>query len=566
MQYPYETPLDPIPSPPVLPAPSSLYLTGMAAGELFHDIVHTYQQESKAPLTLCIQAALGIGAFLQQGLVELESPSGHTTSASLILFAALEPAAGKSSVMDRFTAPINEFIDTHTAKHQKLADEHTQEKEVWERARKGLIRNLSKAETAASELLAEAETETEEEKQEEVDVELPTEAEVSSEIDNPEYQAAMKRIKILKHALKKHASKAPSPPATVGLGILSEATPAAIPKFIKDNRIQSLAIISAEGEEFLSKGIKNQSSVLNKGFSGEKTSKQLVTRGNESHNAPITALIFGQPYIMEKAFGGDNNRFRGTGTLSRCLFTCPFSGIGYLHRSSVESTNYFQPNVDGPATEKKYHRWASELLDQNVRAFESGASRRRRKLSKDALDMWYQGRAELDIQLRPGGRYEQFRDHGNRLPEQWLRVALVIHGYNQQEQEEISVQTLRQAIGLVNSFSTEFQNVFRPTSQEERDTLKLLKWINDKRSQGVRYMGKSFATTSSPLRPVFRLNNALQILQQNGEINILTVSCVDQKGRNTKPMFMLDFIPLQPFDQQAFDYAVNQARMLNNTL
>ncbi len=69
MQYPYETPLDPIPSPPVLPASSSLYLTGMAAGELFHDIVHTYQQESKAPLTLCIQAALGIGAFLQQGLV-----------------------------------------------------------------------------------------------------------------------------------------------------------------------------------------------------------------------------------------------------------------------------------------------------------------------------------------------------------------------------------------------------------------------------------------------------------------------------------------------------------------
>lgn len=564
MQYPTETTLDSIPPPPVLPLPSSLYLTG-TAGELFNDIIHTYQQESKAPLTLCIQAALGIGALLQQGLVELESPSGHITSASLILFAALEPAAGKSSVMDRFTAPISDFIDAHTAKHQKLADEYAQENEVWERARKALIRNLSKAETEASELLAVAETEAEEEKQEEGYFELPPEAEVSSEIDNPEYQATLKRIKVLKHALKKHTSKAPSPPAPVGLGILSEATPAAITKFIKEKRIQSLAIISAEGEEFLSKGIKNQSSVLNKGFSGEKTSKQLATRGDESHNAPITALIFGQPYIMEKAFGGDNNRFRGTGTLSRCLFTCPFSGIGYLHRSSVESTNYFQTNVDGPTTEKKYHLWASELLDQNVRTFESGASRRRRKLSKDALDMWYQGRAELDIQLRPGGRYEQFRDHGSRLPEQWLRVALVIHGYNQREHEEISVETLRQAIGLVNSFSTEFQNVFRPTSQEERDTLKLLKWINDKRSQGVRYMGKSFATTGSPLRPVARLNNALRILQQSGEINVLTVSCIDQKGRNTKPMVMLDFIPLQPFDQQAFDYAVNQARMLNNS-
>jgi uncharacterized protein DUF3987 len=148
MQYPYETPLDSIPPPPILPSPSSLYLTGIA-GELFNDIIHTYQQESKAPLTLCIQAALGIGGFLQQGLVELESPSGHTTSASLILFAALEPAAGKSSVIDRFTAPINEYIDIHTAKHQKLADGHIQEKELWERSRKSLIRDLSNAKREA---------------------------------------------------------------------------------------------------------------------------------------------------------------------------------------------------------------------------------------------------------------------------------------------------------------------------------------------------------------------------------------------------------------------------------
>jgi len=544
MQHPYETPMYPSSPPPVLPFPSSVYLTGMA-GELFNDIIHTYQQESKAPFTLCVQAALGIGAFLQQGLVELESPSGHTTPASLLLVAAVEPAAGKSSVMDQFTAPINEFIDTHIAKHRKLADEHIQEKELWERTRKALMRKLSKAETEADELLAEAE--------------------VSSEIDGPKYQAKNKRVKILTHALKKHTSKAPPPPATVGLGILSEATPAAITKFIKDNRIQSLAIISAEGEEFLSKGIKNQSSVLNKGFSGEKTSKQLVTRGDESHNAPITALIFGQPYIMEKAFGGDNNRMRGTGTLSRCLFTCPFSTIGYQHRSSIDSTNYFPPNVDGPATEKNYHLWASELLDQNVKVFESGASRRRLKLSKDALDMWYQGRAELDIQLRPGGRYEQFRDHGNRLPEQWLRVALVIHGYNQREHDEISAQTLRQAIGLVNSFSTEFQNVFRPTSQEDRDVMRLLKWVNDKRSQGDRYIGKSFATTGSSLRPVARLNNALRILQQNHEVGIGTIPCVDQKGRSTKPMVMLDLNPTFPINQQALGYAVNQTRMLNNS-
>ncbi|MCK0163733.1 DUF3987 domain-containing protein [Marinobacter sp. S6332] len=227
------------------------------------------------------------------------------------------------------------------------------------------------------------------------------------------------------------------------------------------------------------KSIKNQSSILNKGFSGEKTSKHLATRGDESYNIPITAIVFGQPYIMEKAFGGDNNRMRGTGTVSRSLFTYPLSAIGNQHGAlgrTLFDDDIVQPHINAPYTEKRYCQWATEILNQNVTLFESGGSRRRLKLSRDALDMWYRGRAELDIELRSGGRYADFPDHGKRLPEQWLRVALVIHGYNQPEHEEISVETLRLAIQLVHSFSVEFQNLFRPISTEERDAMKLLKW------------------------------------------------------------------------------------------
>jgi len=539
-------------------------------GELFYNVVHAYQQATNAPLSLCIQAALGIGAFLQQGLIELDSPTGHVTSPSLLLFGVLEPASGKSSIMDRFTAPINKFIDAHILEQRALSNKYNQAQDLWERTQKKLIRDLSKAEAEAAVQIAEAEVEAEaeEDEQEQIESKKAVDATIGSEIDNPKYQATMKRVNTLQRALKNHLKNAPSPPAFTGLGILSEATPAAIPKFIKDNHIQSLAIVTAEAEEFLSKGIKNQSSILNKGFSGEKTSKHLATRGDESYNIPITAIVFGQPYIMEKAFGGDNNRMRGTGTVSRILFTNPPPTTRH-QRNPLADTIFKtellpQTYIADPDTEKRYCQWTTEILNQNVALFESGGSHRRLKLSRNALDMWYRGRAELELELDPGGHYAEFRDHGKRLPEQWLRVSLVIHGYNQPEQDEISVETLSLAIGLVNSFSTEFQTLFRQISPEEQDVAKLREWINDKLAKGYRHIGKSLATTSSPLRPVARLDNALAILARNNEIQIGKFPSIDQNGRLTKPIIMIDLNPGLPEDQTALNSAIHEARMLNH--
>lgn len=557
----------------VLPPPSKVYLMWGWRG-LFSDIIRTVETQTNAPISLCIQAALGIGAFLQQGLIELESPSGHITSPSLLLFGVLEPASGKSFVMDKFTAPITEFIDAHTQKTQALAEKYDTERGLWEQVRKRLLRDLSKAETEAAVQAAEAgedddEQDAEDENGDEPEAtesETAQKAEASEEIDNPRHQTTVKKLKNLRLALKNHLKKAPSLPPSIGLGILSDATPAAIPKFIKDNRIQSLAIVSAEAEEFLSKGIKNQSSILNKGFSGEKTSKHLATRGDESHHIPITAIIFGQPHIMEKAFGGENNRMRGTGTISRGLFTYPTSSIGYQYtrlEGTLFSSSWSLQPVDSQDIEERYRQWATKMLNTNLDHSESKASRKRLKLSREALDMWYRGRAELDIELRPEGRYAAFRDHGNRLPEQWLRVALVIHGYNHHEQDEVSAETLKMAIELVNNFSTEFQELFRPIPPEERDAMKLLKWINDKRAQGVRYIGKSFATTGSSLRPVHRLNSALGILTRNNEIRIGEFPSMDRHGRRTKSILILDLRPDLSEDKAALDSAIQEIRVLN---
>lgn len=541
-QYPMANQPTVMANPPmVLPQPAINYPTGVE-GELFNNIIVTLQQKTKAPFPLCVQAALGVGAFLLQRLYELKSPSGHTTPASLVIIGILGATGGKSTIMEKFISIIEEFINSHQALNQDADKKYLDDKEVWDQTYKVLMRNLAKA-----------------------NAEVMTKRQGD---DVAQYQRAVIKAKKFEKSLEQHRKTAPIPPPALGLGVLSDATPAAIPKYIKDNRIKNLAIISAEAEEFLTKGIKNHSSTLNKGFSGEKTNKHLATRGNESHNVPMTTILFGQPYIMEKAFGGGNNRMRGTGTIARGLFCCPPSNVGYQHSSGgsifTKPIDYqCRPPLDDPDAESRYQAWATCLLEKNATANAADASRTRLRLSQAATDLWYSGRAELDLELRPGGRYFEFQDHGNRLPEQWLRVALVIHGYNHLGEEEISGDTLRLAMNLVNSFSTEFQNIFRPISQEERDLTKVEKWLNEKREQNLRYIGKSFVTTGNPLRPVARLNMALHILSQRGNIGILAIPCFNSKGQATKNLTVIDLYPGQPDNKWALEQAIYEAKQLN---
>lgn len=373
-------------------------------------------------------------------------------------------------------------------------------------------------------------------------------------------------VEELEAILAEHLKNAPAPAPSIGAAILSDATPAAIPKFIKENCVQSLGIISAEAEEFLNKGIKHQSSTLNKGFSGEKTDKHLAGRGDESYDIPMTTLLFGQPKVMEKAFGGENNKMRGTGTIARGLFSFPASNVGfrpYQSNTTIgEMIGKFASN--GPSDPQRYHRWASEMLHMNQCQLANGAKRTPLRLSQEALDHWYLGRAEVELQLRPGGRYAEHRDHGNRLPEQWLRVAAVLHGYNHGLDGDISLSTLKLAILLVNCFSTEYQRIFSHTSQEDKDLMTLGQWIEEKRHQNRRYIAKSFVTTGTSLRPVSRLNIALRTLHQNRQIGILEVPCKNHKGQATKPMTVIDLFPGDPVNAWLLELAVFEARQLNN--
>lgn len=131
-------------SPSALPPPTDTYPTGFQ-GDLFANIVQEVQSQTMAPLPLCIQAALGVGAFLLQGLIEVEAPDGRITPASLVIIGVADPAEGKSSILKHFMAPIDDYLDTFKEKNKAREAKYELDKEVWEKVRKSLVRDLANA-------------------------------------------------------------------------------------------------------------------------------------------------------------------------------------------------------------------------------------------------------------------------------------------------------------------------------------------------------------------------------------------------------------------------------------
>ncbi|RUR29728.1 DUF3987 domain-containing protein [Vreelandella andesensis] len=535
----------PLPSdlrPPALPHPRNTWeLTGSNKG-LFANIIQAVTEENLVPPLLCVQAALAVGALVLQNQFTVERPNdGKALPLSQLVIGIAESGERKSKIMDDFMAPVTAYLAAQEDKHTQAWQHYAEEQIVWEGTYKRL---MSRRTNAFADRLAKGGN--------------ARMSKAANSLSLEQIEQALERLKKAKPILPKRAS----------IGILSDATPQAIPKYIKERRISSLGIITPEGEEILTNGIKHKSSILNKGYSGEATQRFRVGEGDQSYNVPITTCIFVQPDVAVKAFGSPGAKMRGTGTLARALIAFPQTTQGNRplqppegHQPVPIGTSRFAFRtlpvslLNIKATKKRYRRWISKKLYQADHHL--GEKRITLKLSREAKALWHQAFNECESNLRPGGRYAEFKDHASKLPDQWLRVAAIIHSYDQEPSDEISVNTLTSAIELVNVFSTEFQRLFPIMSEERKHHLAMQKYIGDKRQQ-CRYLPKKVVTSNGPIRPVSRANVVLDLMCQQQEIRLVPYPRHTQQGRPTKPIVVIDLFPLQPHSQWEFDQAVQQ--------
>lgn len=142
------------------------------------------------------------------------------------------------------------------------------------------------------------------------------------------------------------------------------------------------------------------------------------------------------------------------------------------------------------------------------------------KFEEAAIPLYVDVYNEIESNMRPGGLYDNATDHASKLMENIARVAGIIHVINN-EQGDISYNTLNNAIHICIFFSKEHIRVFDYKPQHIVNAMILNDWLNiNVRAQNERFTTKrkiqQFANPQ--LRKPSQLRDALEFLECSGAI------------------------------------------------
>ncbi|MBV6121144.1 YfjI family protein [Pseudomonas aeruginosa] len=321
--------------------------------------------------------------------------------------------------------------------------------------------------------------------------------------------------------------------------ILEDATPAAVVEQVAQSG-GHVAIVSAEGAAFLLGRASENLAFLNTAWSGTPTSIVRKTTGAIEVPEPrITILTLIQPSVMLEYMQKKGEKSRGIGLWARFLVCYPQSMLGHRDPGCC-----IPPSEAREAFAERIYGLAAESVSI---ARDTGRSRRVVRLGQAAELLWRDVAREIEVNLRPGGRFERAPDHASKLAENILRLAAVMHAFEGFE-GDISLEVLKVAIGVCFHFSDEFLRLFCGPSQEEQDMYVLHAWLGCLCKDGRRYVKKNDVRRNIRgfLRQDKRMYRALAGLIHSGAVREF-----DAKG-----FHCLDLEPWLPFDAAAASYQI----------
>jgi hypothetical protein len=235
-----------------------------------------------------------------------------------------------------------------------------------------------------------------------------------------------------------------------------------------------MAIFSDEGGPFdllagrYSKGVPN----LDLWLQGHAGSPVRVDRADATKPPIIidrpclTVGISPQPDVLASL--RDKPEFRGRGLIARFLFGLPTSPLGYRN---------LLPNPIPAGVESQYRSKIHQLIE-----FQPEAPLRL-SLTPGAYREWKDFQRAIELQFRDGGKLQNMKDWGSKLPGAAARIAgifhLVLQGTGPGTDELIPASTMQMALDLAASLISHARCVFELMERDPNleSAKKLVAWI-----------------------------------------------------------------------------------------
>lgn len=461
------------------------YFPQLTGNTLLNKAVREGCVNSQAPESMVYLTALCSAALASQGLADVKLPTGSRRPISLMGLTIADSGERKSTVDNQFNKGAKAFEDKESEKYQKELGKHTLKEELHKDKAASIKKSL--------------------------DLNDDKESEQAFEL------------------LLAHNENAPVKPTMPKL-FYEDTTPDALTLGLSEN-LPNAFFGSSEGGNIFNGRALPKTSILNAIWSGDDMSvDRKVAKSFKLSGVRLTIHIMIQPCILGRYMEKTKGEARDSGLFSRALVCAPHSNCG---NRQVREVEYSTDSLD-----EFNSRVAKLLLDSY--SLDSHTDRRVASLSAEAKRVWIDVANDIEINMQPNGLYSNAKDHASKLAENIARVAAVIHCFEYSLDEEISANSLWEAINLVSYFSGQFMSVFSAPPKYVTDAQNLMQWLGVYADSGVRYLKRNNILQFGPAgtRKKKDLEAALEYLRPNGDILVI-------KSRNTK---VIDLWPQYDFD------------------
>lgn len=426
----------------------------------------------QAPEALIAMEFLGNMAASAQGLYDVRLPPGQIRPLSLNLLTIADSGERKTGVHNLVAAPLYAYDRSRMEKHEAAVEEYKIQENIWESVNAGLLRQLTK-------LTAEG-----------------------------------KPIDDVRRQLTEHAATRPAQPRLRRIMRQNASHRAIIDSLQGDG--ESIAFNSDEGEIILKGGALNQAGMINKAWDGDAM-LSMDRRDGESviaYNPRVTVSYMVQSQVLQKFLDRRGDIIRGSGHWARYLVAWPASTQGFRSCLHLQNTEWHDL--------EKFHELMRQLLDEFGRRVDAGVTTRATlEFSQEAIVRWTEIANHVERDIGPRGHLHDIKDFASKFMEIAGRVAALLHIFSEQE-GKISDATLERAVRIVEWHADEFKRIFNPEGgvpQELADAQVLEKYLHNQYwCMGLRFAQKNLVLKNGPIRPVSRLDAALNCLIDTGTV------------------------------------------------
>jgi hypothetical protein len=306
--------------------------------------------------------------------------------------------------------------------------------------------------------------------------------------------------------------KLPTPP-TIPRLYVDDCTPEGLAPLMAE-QCGRMAVFSDEGGVFdllagrYSKGVPN----LDLWLKGHSVSPVRIDRADRTRSPVLldrphlTVGLSPQPEVLRSL--RDKPGFRSRGLLARFLYGMPKSPLGY---------RTLEPRPVSSEIERQYRRgirWLIEFKPARTVVL---------KLSEAAYAEWKEFQHAIETEFRDGGKLQNLKDWGSKLPGAAVRLAGIFHLVQQADRSElescISRHTMQSALDLASCLISHVQCVFALMDRDPNveSAEKLMAWII-RQGQPSFTVRDCFRAHQGRFKRVDAMLHVLALLEQHGYI------------------------------------------------